>query len=429
MTAPGARSGGEGEDAVPRLGIASLRAAAAVRALRDALTSLKLTLACLAVLMALVALCTLGQVRMGTFASVETTMRSFFLYARLPGAELRLPVFPGGALAGLALLSNLSAVMLFRLKRSWSKAPLWLIHLGLILLIAGEFSTGMFAVESQMAVEEGETKSWVEESEPELAIVDSTDPGFDEVFSIGPSRLTRPEALAVPGLPFGVLVKRFYANSALESRPAAAGGPARADGSAGSRSMADRGAGPGLAVRPIPVSTTDEPNLPSAFVELFDGDRTIGTWLVSAALEEPQAFSYLGRDWRLSLRPRRRYLPFSLGLKDFRHESYAGTDIPKSFASLVRLRDPQRGQDREVLISMNHPLRYGGLTFYQASFGRDDRLSVLQVVRNPGWLLPYASCALIAAGLVLQFLTHLIAYGAKREGRERREAPREAAVP
>ena len=52
---------------------------------------------------------------------------------------------------------------------------------------------------------------------------------------------------------------------------------------------------------------------------------------------------------------------------------------------------------------MNQPLRYEGLTFYQASYGEAGRLSILQVVRNPGWLLPYISCGLAALGLLLHF--------------------------
>ena len=40
---------------------------------------------------------------------------------------------------------------------------------------------------------------------------------------------------------------------------------------------------------------------------------------------------------------------------------------------------------------------------YQASFGKDDTLSVLQVVRNPGWTLPYLSCLMVAAGLLWHF--------------------------
>jgi hypothetical protein len=59
--------------------------------------------------------------------------------------------------------------------------------------------------------------------------------------------------------------------------------------------------------------------------------------------------------------------------------------------------------DREVLIFMNNPLRYGGLTFYQAGFDNNDRTTILQVVRNPGWLLPYIACVMMGLGLCIQF--------------------------
>src|SRR6266704_5514557 len=137
------------------------------------------------------------------------------------------------------------------------------------------------------------------------------------------------------------------------------------------------------------------------------GGRSYGTWLVSNALGAPQSFLHEGRTYALSMRPRREYLPYSLTLKDFRHDVYPGTDIPKNFSSLVRLVHPGRGEERDVLIYMNQPLRYAGKAFYQASFGKGDTLSVLQVVENPGWLLPYISCVLVAAGLILHFVLAL----------------------
>jgi hypothetical protein len=103
------------------------------------------------------------------------------------------------------------------------------------------------------------------------------------------------------------------------------------------------------------------------------------------------------------MRQRRIYLPYSLTLKKFRHDVYMGTDIPKNFSSLVHLSNPVSGEERDVLIYMNQPLRYDGKTFYQASFGKGDTLSVLQVVQNPGWLLPYVACALVTAGLLVHF--------------------------
>ena len=57
-------------------------------------------------------------------------------------------------------------------------------------------------------------------------------------------------------------------------------------------------------------------------------------------------------------------------------------------------------------ISMNQPLRHGGQTFFQSSFGSTKEgkdLSVLQVVKNPGWLLPYISVAMMSFGLVWHF--------------------------
>jgi len=110
------------------------------------------------------------------------------------------------------------------------------------------------------------------------------------------------------------------------------------------------------------------------------------------------------------LRKRRWYYPFSLTLKDFTHEVYPGTEIPKNFSSLVRLANPGSGEERDVLIYMNHPLRYMGQTFYQASYGKGDTLSILQVVQNPGWLLPYISFLLVCAGLGVHFVLELLKF-------------------
>jgi len=50
----------------------------------------------------------------------------------------------------------------------------------------------------------------------------------------------------------------------------------------------------------------------------------------------------------------------------------SGHRDPKNFSSRVRVLRPEAGEDREVLIYMNNPLRYAGETFYQASFAPDN---------------------------------------------------------
>ena len=123
------------------------------------------------------------------------------------------------------------------------------------------------------------------------------------------------------------------------------------------------------------------------------------------------------------MRPTRIYHSFSLTLLKATHTVYPGTDIPKDFRSRVRLENTRSGERREVEISMNHPLRYGGLTFYQYQMDAGQVVqeagrvpsSVFSVVRNPSWLTPYIGCAMVGAGLLIQFLTHLTGFLSKNK--------------
>jgi len=74
------------------------------------------------------------------------------------------------------------------------------------------------------------------------------------------------------------------------------------------------------------------------------------------------------------------------------------------------------------LIYMNNPLRYRGETFYQAGVEPGDRGTILQVVRNPASITPYAACSLVALGLITQFLMHLFAF-ARKQGQPPKPAP------
>lgn len=98
----------------------------------DVLTSLKLTIVGLAMLMMLVVACTLAQVQMGTIGAVNMYMRAFLVWYQLPGIGYSIAIFPGGALVGLVLTLNLGAAQFKRLELSWKKAGLWVVHAGLI---------------------------------------------------------------------------------------------------------------------------------------------------------------------------------------------------------------------------------------------------------------------------------------------------------
>ena len=358
----------------------------------NALASMQLTIVLLALLMVLVFLCTLAQVDLGTFGAVAVYMRSWLVFWHVPGTALSVPILPGGVLVGLVLTVNLVAQYV-RIPLNWPNVGLWLVHLGLILFVVGEFVSGAFQVDSQMAIEEGQTVNFLEGKDAELAVTDVTDPQLDEVYGIRESRLSRGGTVELPGSPVSIRILEFYRNADLRNRQP--GDPP---------SLATRGVGTAVSVTPLPpVSRDDDVNRSVAFVEPVASGRSYGVWLLSNVLGAPQSFIHEGRTYVLQMRSRRQYLPYSITLKKFSHDVYAGTDIPKNFSSLVRLYNPSRGEDRDVLIFMNQPLRYDGKAFYQASFGKNDTLSVLQVVENPGWRLPYLSCALVTLGLLYHF--------------------------
>jgi len=167
--------------------------------------------------------------------------------------------------------------------------------------------------------------------------------------------------------------------------------------------LANRGVGASVKVTELPGETAENKmNLPGAIIEPVAGNQSYGVWLVSTQLGAPQSFVHEGRTYVMSMRIQRQYLPYSLTLKKFRHDVYPGTEIPKNFSSLVQLQNTNQGDNREVLIYMNQPLRYQGRTFYQSGY-EGDTITILQVVQNPGWLLPYISCLVITLGLLFHF--------------------------
>jgi len=38
-------------------------------------------------------------------------------------------------------------------------------------------------------------------------------------------------------------------------------------------------------------------------------------------------------------------------------------------------------------------------------------------VRNPSWLTPYIGCTMVALGLVIQFMSHLVGFLSKRKAK------------
>ena len=92
-------------------------------------------------------------------------------------------------------------------------------------------------------------------------------------------------------------------------------------------------------------------------------------------------------------------LPFAIKLKDFQLDRYPGSMSPASYASKVELIDKKNGVDMPYKIYMNHILDYKNYRFFQASYDRDERGTVLSVNHDPGTLTTYVGYAMLALGL------------------------------
>ena len=370
-------------------------------------TSLRLTVVLLAMGTVLVFWGTLAQVDLGLYKAQNDFFRSFFVFLQLPGSKMRVPVFPGGYMVGGLLMINLFAAHLRYYQPGKRKYGIIMIHLGIVLLLLGQLLTDLLSTESSLHLRHGETSNYTESgSRYELAVIDTTDPQTDKVVAIPGSFLLNGGDISHPELPFRVKVKTFYGNSSLKEEATPGYEPVGTTA----------GFGANILWRKLPHETVmDRRDMPSGIVELVTPQSSLGTFLVSGYLTRPQTFTVNGRQYQMDLRSERYYKPFTLHLMEFKHDKYPGTEIPKNFSSRIRLQRPDTGEDREVLIFMNNPLRYAGETYYQSSFDPDNQGTILQVVRNPSWLTPYFSCLLVGAGMVYQFLSHLTGFATKRK--------------
>jgi hypothetical protein len=381
----------------------------------DIFTSLKLTVVCLALALGLVFIGTLAQVKLGLYVVQEQFFNSYFVWWKPASGGFKLPVWPGGYLLGGLLLVNLIAAHIKRFELSRKKLGIFLAHAGLILLLVGQLFTQLFQVESYMRIEEGESKNFSESGRfAELAVIDKGNPELDTVVAIPQKVLARNTEISAEHLPFKIKVNSFSVNS----NPQIVGGK--------------------LAFEPRPFETSmDRDNIPAASISVETSEGTKGPFTLSnwktqydlvqrlargfaerfnGSMVAPEQFTYKGHEYEIALRPVRYYKPHTIQLVDFTHEIYRGSDIPKNFSSRVKVIRPDTGENREVLIYMNSPLRYAGETYYQGGFdpNANDTVSILQVVRNPSWITPYVACTMVGLGLLYQFLSHLIAFAKKR---------------
>jgi len=433
---------------------------ACVVILHRELASLKITVVLLTLGLFLVYAGTIAQTRLGIWVVINDYFRS--LGVMIPVKMLLTPfsgggkpmswpyiMFPGGFMI-LGLLSvNLMCAMGKKIASDWKSSArgrllrrhmgIYILHVGLVVMFAGEFVTGLSAKEGRMTITVGGWSDYVEDHmETELVFLDSSAPEEDRHVVIPEALLVRHagergggEVISHPDLPFDVRVDDYLLNTKFSERA--------------SRS-AFRGAGALIGVEEIPrwPGTEGLLDIPSVVVTLIDkaDGQPIGTWIcaaspdqlklnpeLSGALDRPEVVLGQGLPDQLlalpmsgpqtvapgmptmQLRMARRYMEYRVYLDQVEHDVYDGTGIPHNFSSDVRVVDKATGDERKSHIWMNHPLRYEDETYYQHQMDAGAGLTGLMVVNNKGVWLPYISCAIVTLGMLVQFTVSLVGYG------------------
>jgi cytochrome c biogenesis protein ResB len=301
------------------------------------------------------------------------------------------------------LFVNLVVGGIVRLRRTWTRAGVLVVHLGIALMLAAGFVKLRFSDDGRIVLHEGESADWFESYyEWEIAISRQAGDGQIEEHVVPWSELSRlrPDTRGVftsAALPFELRVSHFERSAQ----------PVRK----GPMFSVDVPVVDGWFVRTTERAKEAERDLPACYATVrFRDSGTEQSGILWGAAMHPWAVSSGGATWFLDLRRRRWPLPFEIRLEDFRKEDHPRLDMARSFESDVTM--TEAGAAREVRIWMNNPLRHAGYILFQSSYSQDERgeISIFSVVRNPSDHWPLYSCIVIAIGLLLHFSRRLVRY-------------------
>jgi len=111
-----------------------------------------------------------------------------------------------------------------------------------------------------------------------------------------------------------------------------------------------------------------------------------------------------GIHFNISYGSKNYYTPFRIKLRDFQLERYPGSMSPASFAAEVTVQDDQ--YEKDFRIFMNNVLDYKGYRFFQSSYDKDEKGTVLSVNHDMvGTMVSYFGYFLLALGMIMVFFT------------------------
>lgn len=330
---------------------------------------------------------------------------------KINGNPITFPL-PGGYWVCALLLLNLTLGGIIRLKKDWKRVGILIAHFGIILMVGSGGVTQWREERGNMPVHEGESSNVANDYKEyvvEVAEIKTDKP--EDIHVIRGEHLTDLEGnktriFKLPDMPFDLEIGGYMPNAVpISTEVRAPMGEAVIDG----YFLADQ---PNKLAGKV---VEEEQKMAACHARVLYRDGKKGEpFLLAGASFEPFSLRIDNRVFTVDMRKRLWAMPFTVRLDKFTAEFHPNTKQPRRFVSeITRI---ENGQEAKIKIQMNEPMRYKGLTFFQASYGPQGagpgtRLySVFEVVSNPADQWPKYSLFVVGAGLLIQFVLKLILF-------------------
>jgi hypothetical protein len=352
---------------------------------------------------------TLEQIDRGLYPTLNKYFhwRSVILLPEIKGKMVPLPL-PSGYWVGAVLLVNLILGGIIRIRKGPKQIGNLISHFGIVFMLIAGGVAHHFSERGNMPVGEGERSNTAEDYfEYVVEVAEIKDQRSTSIHVVrgkyiddltdGQSRLIR-----FPNLPFDLEIAGYHINAApvsiMERAPTQ--GEREADG---------------YYLMSKPEEVNAEANTAGCYARIVQRDGTKSApFILAGASFHPFSVRLDDRIFTVDMRKRLWPMPFTVQLDEFTADFHPGTMKPSKFISkITRI---ENGTEAKVTIQMNEPMRYEGLTFFQASYGPpgagpgEKMYSVFEIVHNPADKWPEYSLYIVTFGMLITFLTHFISY-------------------
>ena len=161
-------------------------------------------------------------------------------------------------------------------------------------------------------------------------------------------------------------------------------------------------------IKAVAVKPAEQNTGLNAFIfHLFSGKESAIVYLWDREGEKiASGFCVLnGNTVEISYGSKLTMLPFAIKLNHFILERYPGSTSPSGYKSDVVLFDKRENVEKPFMIFMNNILKYKGYRFYQSSFDRDEKGTILSVNHDmAGMSVTYTGYTLLFIFIILSLL-------------------------